>query len=863
MTRGRQPARDYPLVLWFVAAIAVAIVHRWVPESTWLMIHLIMLGAVSHSVMVWSAHFSRALLKTRYDDAARARENVRLVLLAVGAAAVFIGVPATWWPVTVAGAGAASLAVLWHGAVLWRDLRRCLPGRFRITIRYYLAAVIFLPVGAGFGAALAWGLNDAWHARLIVAHSLTMLLGWIGLTVVGTLITFWPTVLRTRMDPRADRFARQAFPVLTGAVVVLATGALTGAGPVTLTGLAVYAAGLAWVGRNFMVPLRAQAPRNFSSMSILMGAVWFAVAVLSTGYVVATMSGAELTNSYPTLAGIWVVGFALQLVTGALSYLLPTVVGGGPQVVRRTTAIFDRWASFRLVVINGGLVLFLLPTPSWVRVAVSALVMGALACFVPLMVGGIRRGLAVKRAVAGNLDFEAPPARPVFTSNGWVAGVVALALAVGVGAGIDRPGDTETVQAVPTGNTVEITVEARDMEFVPNSVQVQAGDRLVITLENHDPTTVHDLRIGDQQTARLSPGESEQLVLENVGATVEGWCAVVGHRQMGMTFTVEVEGGPAGADDDAPMDHGSMSPQASRVPLTDDALSTFVDPVLAPAPSETVHEIEIRVTEEPLEVAPGVWQRRWTFNGGSVGPALRGKVGDVFEVTFVNDGSMGHSIDFHASQVAPDGPMRTIAPGESLVYRFTAERAGIWMYHCGTPPMTGHIAAGMHGAVIIDPPELAEVDREYVLVQSEIYLDSPGSSPEEATDVDMDAALRGEYPDFMAFNGIAAQYTQHPLEAEVGENVRIWVLDAGPNRSSGFHVVGAQFHTVYHEGAYLLRDGVDAFGVTDGGSQALGLDASQGGFVEMTFPEAGHYTAVNHAMADAENGAIAVVKVTG
>ncbi len=91
-----------------------------------------------------------------------------------------------------------------------------------------------------------------------------------------------------------------------------------------------------------------------------------------------------------------------------------------------------------------------------------------------------------------------------------------------------------------------------------------------------------------------------------------------------------------------------------------------------PLTDETVHRYEFRVTEVPLEVAPGVWQRRWTYNGQGVGPTLRGRVGDTFEITLINDGSMGHSIDFHASALDPQGPMRTIAPGETLTYRFTA-----------------------------------------------------------------------------------------------------------------------------------------------------------------------------------------------
>src|SRR5690606_19341935 len=116
---------------------------------------------------------------------------------------------------------------------------------------------------------------------------------------------------------------------------------------------------------------------------------------------------------------------------------------------------------------------------------------------------------------------------------------------------------------------------------------------------------------------------------------------------------------------------------------------------------------------------------------------------------------------------------------------------------------------------------LPEADREYVLVQSELYLGPEG----EVADAD---AVRAEDPDLVVFNGYAGQYTHEPLPAWVGERVRIWVLAAGPNRGTSFHVVGGQFDTVYREGAYLLRPDENE----SGGSQALGLAAAQGGFVE-------------------------------
>lgn len=196
--------------------------------------------------------------------------------------------------------------------------------------------------------------------------------------------------------------------------------------------------------------------------------------------------------------------------------------------------------------------------------------------------------------------------------------------------------------------------------------------------------------------------------------------------------------------------------------------------------------------------------------------------------------------------------MRTIAPGQSLTFSFTAQRAGIWMYHCSSMPMSLHIANGMFGAVVIDPPGLAPVDREYLLVQSELYLGAQGATADPAK-------VAAERPDAVVFNGFANQYDHDQLAARVGERVRLWVLDAGPNRPGSFHVVGSQFDTVFSEGAYLARRGSPG---TVGGAQALALQPAQGGFVELSFPEAGHYPFVSHIMVDAERGAHGVLRIT-
>ena len=267
------------------------------------------------------------------------------------------------------------------------------------------------------------------------------------------------------------------------------------------------------------------------------------------------------------------------------------------------------------------------------------------------------------------------------------------------------------------------------------------------------------------------------------------------------------------------------------------------DPVLAPAPGGTEHAVTLRAVESRIEVAPGTKQMMWSFDGQVPGPVLRGKIGDLFTITLVNDGENAHSIDFHASKVAPDDEMRSIAPGESLVYQFVAKHSGIWMYHCGTPPVLHHVGNGMYGAIVIDPPDLARVDYEYLFVQSELYAGA-------VTEAGFARMQRSQW-DAVVFNGYPNQYLHEPIRVEPGERIRAWVLDAGPSENSSFHVIGTIFDTVYREGGYTLRPGP-----LQGGSQALDLQPAQGGFVEFTFDERGHYPFLTHKLATASEGAI-------
>ena len=442
-----------------------------------------------------------------------------------------------------------------------------------------------------------------------------------------------------------------------------------------------------------------------------------------------------------------------------------------------------------------------------------------------------------------------------------VAAIVAIivvavaALMVAPNLAVTSPDGAEDAATPPpstvtaTGAVTEVEVTVQGMSFIPGTIEVPAGNTLVVTLNNTGDQR-HDLAFANGVAIDpVAPGASATVEVGVITADMEGWCTLPGHRQMGMTLNVIAIGAEDEPSDSATPEPTGHSMHTSTAPGMDaliaEAAATDPYPAELPLLSDgTTHEYTFTVTEDEQSLAEGVVRPVWTYNGTSPGPTLHGRVGDTFKITLVNQGTMGHSIDFHAGIVAPDEPMRTIEPGESLVYEFVAPRSGIWMYHCSTMPMATHIQAGMFGAVVIEPDDLEEVDRQYVLVQSDIYLDD-------------DFAAGDLVPDLAAFNGRPFQYDAHPLQANVGERVRVWVLDVGPNSALSFHVVGTQFDTVWSEGAYSVHHSTSTDGLTKGdtGAQVLPLLAAQGGFVEFVPVEAGTYPFVNHIMSLAERGA--------
>lgn len=839
------------VVAWLALALAAVAAQESLPVARWLAVHMFLLGAVTTAVLVWSEHFAVALLHAKVPDGRWSTARLATANLAV--AGLLAGVWAARPLLTAVAAVSLVAAATAHLVVLVRLGRGALGGRLEPIVSYYRAATAALIAGTVLGALLATGGAGGpdRYAGLRLAHLHVTLLGWIGLPVLGTLFMLWPTVLGVRMRDRTTKVSRQVLWLAGSGLVTAVTALALGRRWPAVAGLALYLAGVALAAHLLARTVRRGRPVSAAAAWTLAAATcWLAVAVAADLARLATAPLAAAQTAIDALLPVLLVGFVAQVLIGALTYLLPVVLSTGPRDRAAVRALLERGWPARTAALNTGVALAALPLPGAAPTAgllLAAVSGGAfLALVVPVLVRG-GKGLPS--------DADGGSRRPALW--GTAAGVVLTVLAVLVAnSGGDPAGPTNAAgtAGAGAGATRTVAVTMADMRIRPARVEVAAGTSLRLEVTNDDAQR-HDLEVEDgPATPMLAKGDTRVLDLGPVTRDRQAWCTLPGHRAAGMTMDIVVK--DAAATDTAghqghtpaaaPDDHGALDLSADY-----SAGWRPRDAALAPAPGGTVHRVELHAAHTTVEVAPGVKQQMWTFGGTAPGPTLHGKVGDVFEVTLVNDDpGMGHGIDFHAGSLAPDRPMRTIQSGERLVYRFRAEHAGAWLYHCSTAPMLQHMGNGMYGAVVVDPPGLAKVDHEYVLVSSELYLGTPGSTAQVTR-------MRQNTPDAWVFNGMANQYAKRPLKLRAGERARFWVVAAGPSDGVAFHIVGTVFDTVYKEGAHLLEPG------GAGGAQVLDLATAQGGFVETTFPAAGHYPFVDHDMRHAEAGAHGMVEVSG
>lgn len=902
--RTTQIKRNAVVVAWIFTALVLLAgkyAQLWPNLDAWAPLHAALLGALGSAITIWSAHFADTLLH-RPAWGGALMLNGRLGLHSVGAALVITGVCINSQIVIGVGASCVAVSATLGVVAMVVQKRRAVAARMAALVDYYICSLSYLMVGALAGWSIKYfdfKGQAAWSNRMYLAHVPIMVLGVLGITVLGTLVVLWPTMLRTKMEPAAPRQAQRALPGLALAVALIAFSGLWR--PLAGMGALLYLLSAVAVVAPLWRTGARKGVTNYAGLSTAAALAWLAWCVIRLGVGVSYAANDDAARAVAHGLRLAVVsGFALQILLAALSFLTPVMLGGGPAMSRLTHAIMDRYTWWRITTINLCLALACLPLPPAVRgvTGLSAALAGAYFFVAAGQAIQARRKGDTSAAPPSTVTLTKTASKPVSSKaaasvaqsasrsaaptataqsagatattqtpdrRGALAGLVTAAVAVVAGAsasstqtpgGLMGLGTGQSSASVGgSGQVVNANITISGMSFVPSSVDVPVGATLRLTLKNTG-SEVHDLVLATgQTTGRLAVGESKTITVNNVREPIAGWCSVAGHRAMGMVFDVKVAGVSSNTSHSG--HQHSASSQSAQVDLNWQPPSYFkAHDARAPRPQApgTVHRHTLRVSEITAQVGAGVTQKRMTYNGGVPGPVLRGQVGDHFEITLVNDGTMSHSIDFHAGVLAPDKPMRSISPGQSLQYNFTATRSGIWLYHCSTAPMSVHLAAGMHGAVIIDPPGLSQVDHEFVLIQSEIYLGPEGGSTDEAK-------VAAKTPDLMAFNGMAFQYKYRPLQVGVGQRVRFWLMDAGPSLPCTFHVVGGQFDQVFYEGAWTLG-GPDQIGARwSGGSQALNLGPCQGGFVEFVPPQAGHYTFVTHAFADMEKGAVGVLQV--
>jgi copper-containing nitrite reductase len=259
-----------------------------------------------------------------------------------------------------------------------------------------------------------------------------------------------------------------------------------------------------------------------------------------------------------------------------------------------------------------------------------------------------------------------------------------------------------------------------------------------------------------------------------------------------------------------------------------------------------------------LDASAGTTYRFWTFNGKVPGPMIRVRQGDTLQVTLHNKASnhMTHSIDFHAA-LGPGGgaELTQAAPGQSKTLTFETTIPGLFVYHCGTPMIAEHIANGMYGLILVEPEGgLPPVDHEYFVMQGEIYSAAPMGK--QGFQQFSAAKLIGETPEYFVLNGaVGGLVTQHPMPAKVGDTVRVFFGNAGPNETASMHVVGEIFTRVYRLGSLTSAplSGIQTAGVPPGAAAIL----------EFTARQPGKFVLMDHAMARMAKGNMAIFDVTG
>jgi nitrite reductase (NO-forming) len=440
-------------------------------------------------------------------------------------------------------------------------------------------------------------------------------------------------------------------------------------------------------------------------------------------------------------------------------------------------------------------------------------------------------------------------------------GLVGLVLVTG-GASLLKPTSSSPTTGIPVPNGPAVSFELN--AFMTGYVGVNGsingvkdptinvgwGDHVTLTVRNGE-NSQHDLHLDGynlQTRWLMGTGQTDQLVFQ---AALQGsfyyYCTFPGHRQAGMQGLFVV--GPA------------VNPIGSEANLTTPFISHNVTAIPPPITRNTGATVNIFLgaEEETAEIEPGVSFTYWTYNGTIPGPFFRVRMGDTVVVHFYNfpTSMMNHSVDFHAVTGPGGGAAATqTAPGHYSNFTFLAMTPGLFVYHCGSPNIPTHIAMGMYGMILVQPPQgLPPATHEYYLMEGELYLQWPihtlGNQLFNGT------ALLNVDPTYVVFGGRYDAYTgTHALRVSVNDSVRIFFGEGGPNLYSAFHMIGSMFDRTYLYGD--LTDppahNLQTVPVPPGSTAMMEFNA--------TYP--GNYPLVDHQIVNAiDKGAFAILNVTG
>lgn len=423
--RSRRPRTDRLTTVWMVLALAAAVIalasRDVLPQTWWTTIHLVTLGVLTNGILQWSWYFARGLLRLPPNDRRAGRDAaVRSVAFNVALVGLVAGMWASAPLAVIAFASLVGLVVAWHGLAILLAARAALGSRHAPLLRFYVAASAMFVIGCTLSGFLTVALLDAdapgWllDARdgLTLAHAIIMVGGWLGLTIAGTLVTLGPTILRTRMQADASATAVRGLPWLVAAVAGAGTAATLGWMTATGALLAAYAFGLAiWVGLPLATSMLAKGVREHAAWTFVGGLAWTAAGLLLVSVILARASNPSSARD-AVMAWIPLLGVAglAQIFIGALTYLLPVVVGGGPATVRRGIATLETASTLRLTARTAALVLLAVTTgigagPRWAWWAIVAATFAA--DIVLMALAGVRQARA-RRAPGGAVPLASP-----------------------------------------------------------------------------------------------------------------------------------------------------------------------------------------------------------------------------------------------------------------------------------------------------------------------------------------------------------------------------------------------------------------------------------------------------------------------